>query len=659
MRVMSSRQAWRGGVAGLLLALHATAAVADRGGAVAGVGLGVVPDAGRGTLRPSAAGGVDVRHYALDLTLLGGGVPSIDGLATVTLALSAPADTVRLDFVGLTATAVTEGGDARGYVQTDSTLAIALGGVRAAGVPFALQIAYAGLATRGYFSYPRTSYTFTEPSDARHWFPCHDDPGDKADSALVRVTAPSAWPVFGNGVQVSVEPGASGGTTTWTWREAHPIASYLLAVTFGDYATWTADAAGLPLLYAVYPEDVAKSQVDFATVPDMLAFYQTEFGPYPFDKYGMVAVEPFGAGGMEHQSMSTINRSWVSGTGAFEWGIAHELVHQWFGDFVTCGAWSDIWLNEGFATYGDLLYRQHAHGDSVFRAGLRQARAYYFSEDAITRYPIYDPPRDRGGRDYLFGLTEYYKGAWVLHMLRSMVGDATFAHILQTYAQRHAYGTARTPDFQAVCEEIAGESLSWFFDQWVYQAGYPVLQVAAIGSVREDGTVWVNVGVTQTQHDAPLFRLPLPIRVTTPLGDTTVTQTMSGPTASYFFPVRAWPTGILVDPDLTLLFQQTGATSVQPLAPEELLLSRPRPSPWSDFVDVTVTVGQQAGVRVTVHDARGRLVRHLCDGTMVPGGRVVRWDGRDDAGRVLPSGVYLLQASRDGAREWQRTLKLR
>ncbi len=625
----------------------------------------LAPDGGRGVVARSQASGIDVRHYALDLTLPGGGVATLSGAVTITGTLTASSDSICLDLVGLTVTAVTEDAAPLQFAQTDSLVRIALPAPRAAGAPFTLSVTYAGIATGGYFSYARNSYTFVEPSDARHWFPCHDDPGDKADSVLVRVTAPSAWPLFSTGVQVSSVPDPLAGTTTWTWRESHPIATYLVAVTFGDYAVWEDSAAStdsstaIPLTYAVFPEDLAKAQYDFATVPDMMTYYQGAFGPYPFDKYGMVAVEPFGAGGMEHQSMTTINRSWVTGTRAREAGIAHELVHQWFGDLLTPAQWADIWLNEGFATYGDLLYRQYAHGDSAFEAGLRQARAYYFSDDGTARYAVYDPPRSLNGHDYLFGLTVYYKGAWVLHMLRSMVGDAAFAQILQVYVQRHAYGTVSTPDFQHVCEEVDGQSLQWFFDQWIYQAGYPVLQAAALASVHADGTIWVNVGVTQAQVNAPIFRLPLSVRVTTAEGDTTVTQTMSGLTASYYFPVRGWPTSVVLDPDLTLLFQQTGATSVQALALDALALSPPRPTPWSAFVDVTVTVAQATSIEVTVHDVRGRLVRVLCRDRLAPGGRTLRWDGRVEDGRVAPAGVYLIRAHRDGATRWQRTVKLR
>lgn len=608
---------------------------------------------------PSLAAGVDVRHYALDLTLSGGGVASLDGIATITAALTEPADAVTFDLVGLDVSEVDEAGAPLAYAQTDSVLRVFFGAPRAAGESFTLAIHYGGVAAGGYFSYPRNSYTFAEPSDARRWFPCHDDPGDKADSALVRITVPAAWPAFSNGVLDSAVPGAADGTTTWTWRESHPIATYLLAISFGDYATWADSAAGVPLTYAVFPEDVARAQYDFATVPDMMAYFQSIFGPYPFDKYGMVAVDPFVVRGMEHQSMTTIVLAWLTGDRANEPGFAHELAHQWFGDELTPHAWSDIWLNEGFATYGELMYRQHAHGDSAFRAALRQGRALYFGEDATARYPIFDPPRDLNGHDYLFGLAVYYKGAWVLHMLRSMLGDAAYTQILQTYVQRHAYGSVSTPDFQQVCEEVSGESLQWFFDQWVYQAGYPQLQTVALGSQHDDGSVWINVGITQAQTNAPLFRLPMAVRVTTPLGDTTVTQTITGVTASYYFPVRAWPTSIVLDPDFTLLFQQPAVTAIEALPEKGLALSPPRPSPWSDFVDITVTVGQAADVAVTVHDARGRLVRELCHGAMSAGGRVVRWDGRDAAGHAVPAGVYLIRAHRSGATGWQRTVKLR
>jgi aminopeptidase N len=604
---------------------------------------------------PSLAGGVDVTHYALDLTL-GANAPTVSGTAAISFRpLAAGTDTVAFDLVGLSVSQVREGATNRTFTQDASVVKIALGTPRAPTDSVTLVVSYGGnTGNRAYYSYERNSYTFVEPSDARYWFPCHDDPSDKATSEI-RATVPTGLPLYSNGVLADTTAGP--GTTTWHWVESHQIATYLIAVTFGTYTTLYASAGSLPLLYGVWPEDVSLALFDFAHVPDMIAYDQDEFGPYPFDKYGMVAISPFRYGGMEHQSMSTINRTWLTGDRANEPGIAHELAHQWWGDKVTLASWAEIWLNEGFATYGDLLYRQHAYGDSAFRAGLRAARSYYFSEDAIIRYPIYDPPRNANGHDYLFGLTEYYKGAWVLHMLRSLVGDTAFRQILRTYGDRFAYANATTRDFESVCEEIYGASLAWFFDQWIYQAGYPVLQSEAYGMVGDDGLYHVVVGIIQTQVNAPTFTFPLPIRFTTSLGDTTVTAWITQANQSVEVSLRTGPTSITFDPDLTVLFAQTAPTVVPLSGERPLALFVPRPNPWRLHVTVDLALLRGTRLRVTVHDATGRLVQTLEDGPMQPGWRRLVWDGRTAAGTEVPPGVYLIRAASGDTTVTRRTVR--
>jgi aminopeptidase N len=224
-------------------------------------------------------------------------------------------------------------------------------------------------------------------------------------------------------------------------------------------------------MYYVFREDSALAAYDFANVPHMMDAFNYYFGPYPFEKYGMVAVTPFAYGGMDHQTMTTINRSWINGTRANEFGIAHELAHQWWGDMVTMSDFRHIWLNEGFATYAEALFTEYFYGQNTYAPRIQWYQDYYFIYDEYYgRFPLFDPVA-------IFNAAEYFKGALVLHMLRGMMGDEAFFNGLRQYGQLYRYGNASTEDFRAVMEDVSGLSLFTFFHQWIYEPGYPELSV--------------------------------------------------------------------------------------------------------------------------------------------------------------------------------------
>ncbi len=220
-------------------------------------------------------------------------------------------------------------------------------------------------------------------------------------------------------------------------------------------------------------------------------------------------------GGMEHQTITHINAQYIGHGGKPNSLIAHELAHMWWGDYITMSEWPHIWLNESFATYSDALYQEYVYGSDH----LRNLMWSYANQD----YPgsIYDPV-------YLFHSIVYTKGAFVLHMLRNIVGDPDFWLILQTYYadQRFAYGNASTEDFRSICESVYGEDLEWFFEQWIYGTKRPTIRygweyapVARFqplqGRVLPAESYVTTVTLKQVQQDLPLFRFPLDIRLET------------------------------------------------------------------------------------------------------------------------------------------------
>ncbi len=308
------------------------------------------------------------------------------------------------------------------------------------------------------------AYTMTEPSDARYWFPCYDDPSNKADSLRLRIIVPNGFTATGNGILESKQ--TIGDSSVFIWFEKHPITTYLIAIAASKYSMFARNYTSkyppfetFEIQNYQWPADSVRSVYVMRNIELMLECFETYYGKYPFDKYGHAVVSPFNYGGMEHQTISTIHRNWLTSDG--QSGIAHELAHQWWGDLVTCETWKDIWLNEGFATFSEDLYKEFTQGKSAYFNSMNARANYYYNYNP--GYAIYNPPQ-------LFNAAiSYYKGALVLNMLRFVLGDSLFFQTLINYRNQFSYSTATTEDFKNVVSSTAGEDFSWFFNQWIYQ----------------------------------------------------------------------------------------------------------------------------------------------------------------------------------------------
>lgn len=477
-------------------------------------------------------------------------------------------------------------------------------------------------------------YTMSEPSDARYWMPCHDEPWDKATAEL-KITVPDGYVAASNGKLVSVLPGPVG-SVTWRWRESHPIAPYLMSVTASQYSISTlpyvrAPGDTIPIQYYVWRPDSLETAQYLPTVRSMVEALSGLFGPYPFDKYGMTSVVPFGYGGMEHQTITTLNRYLQTD----EQVVVHELAHQWWGDLVTCATWPDIWLNESFASYSEALWAEHKGG----RAALK---AYMVDNQLLFMYgswqgAVYDP---EGQGFNLFDQVVYSKGSWVLHTLRGVLGDSLFFLALREYRARYAGGNATTDDFQDVVTSVAGVPMDWFFQQWIYGKGWPVYGVAQ----RWTGDSLV-VTITQVQpSDWSLFRMPLTLRIHGPGRDTTIVVQNTSRNQSYAFALPFVPDSVTLDPDGWVLKQveRIVTTVAENAAPSSYVLEQNYPNPFNASTTIRYlipegTQGSSAGatVTLTVFDLLGREVHRAVAERQRPGiGSFVF-----DAG-ALSSGVY-------------------
>lgn len=325
------------------------------------------------------------------------------------------------------------------------------------------------------------AWTQGEATEARYWFPCIDSPQMKF-SLLIEITTSNDYLAIANGILESKKQ--DNGKTIWKYSQNTPLAAYLVSVVIGKFSVLESKYKDMPLFY-YWPNDIKHSDpmLTFAETPNMISFLEDYFGiPYPFQKYAQTAVDNFEFGGMENTSCTTITRN-VFHDDSINMDyhndillVIHELAHQWFGNLVTCKDWPHIWLNEGFATYCELLYWEVSRGKDEFHFNLIKYSDSYF-EEADDEYirPIvtnlYKHPDD------LFDAHAYEKASIVIHMLRSHLGEVTFKQCIKQYLQDYQQGFAETRDLLGMIEQVSGIQMHSFFDQWVFRQGHPEFAV--------------------------------------------------------------------------------------------------------------------------------------------------------------------------------------
>ena len=347
------------------------------------------------------------------------------------------------------------------------------------------------------------------PNKARQWLPTVDHPYDKATSEMI-VIAPAHYQVISNGLLVE-ETDLQGGLRRTHWRQSVPIATWLNAVGIARFAVQHLGTfrggiyPAVPVQTWVYPRDRDTGFEVFAG-PTMhaLRYYSDVIGPYVYEKLANVQSNSVG-GGME-SATSIFYGDGSATAGGVRWRnvIIHEIAHQWWGNAVTEYDWDDVWLSEGFATYFTSLFIEHAYGRDAFHAQLDRSResVYSFYAERPEYRIVHDNLDDMG--QVTTGM-QYQKGAWVLHMLREMIGDDAFWRGIRAYWSEHVNGSATTDDFRRAMERAGGRKLGWFLEQWLEQGGVPILDVS--WTVEEE-THELVVAIEQVQESETTFRLP-------------------------------------------------------------------------------------------------------------------------------------------------------
>lgn len=429
-----------------------------------GVGDSLLPGSGNG--------GYDVQHYTIDLDvdMETGEIEAITTIeATATMDLSA----FNLDFKELKIGEVLINDAPAQFERSGSELVITPAEMLAADEPFTVSITYSGFPGSfsdsiipiqiGWNQYDKGIYVASEPSGAATWYPVNDHPLDKATYTFI-VTVDDPYVVAANGLLVETTAGE--GETTYTWEASDPMASYLATVNIAEFTRVEDVSPDGVLIRNYFPTEMADYASDvFSDQAEMIQYFSTVFGPYPFEAYGVVLADKNLGFALETQTMSLFGTSILVEGFSGQLTIAHELAHQWFGDSVSPADWHDIWLNEGFASYAMVLWAEYKHGETYADRVLENF--YKGLKDSTIK--VAEPPSGRN----LFNIAVYYRGALTLHALRLEVGDDVFFDILRTYHERFKYGNALTEDFIAVAEEVSGQSLGELFDMWLYQEAMP------------------------------------------------------------------------------------------------------------------------------------------------------------------------------------------
>ena len=533
---------------------------------------------------------IDQQHVRLDLRF-DLEKQRIDGRAIHTLTLFQPAASVDLDAAGMQIERVempkrnaTEGvpysaATPLTFQHGAGKLTINLGRELPAGSTLTLAIDYTVQKPRhgAHFvvpdddepNQPRMVWTQSEPEYARYWFPCFDHPSDRLTSEIT-ATVPARLVTLSNGKLVGRQENADG-TATWHWSQEKSHVPYLMSIVAGDFEVLEQSWEGIPIQSYVPRGRLADAPRSFEKTPAMMRLFTEKIGlKYPWPKYAQICVDEYGWGGMEHTSATTLNLNTLHDARAHldhnsDNLVAHELVHQWWGDLLTCKDWGEIWLNESFATYFATLWTEHDEGPDEATWQRAAEADDYLGEDARYRRSIvnyrYDTPEN------VFDRHAYPKGGRVLHMLRFELGEEPFWRAIRRYAEVNQFRNVETADLRIAIADATGQEMNWFFDQWLERGGHPEFNVKWDWDTTAKQ---VRLVVKQTQKIdelTPLFRTSVEIEIAPPSSEPITRRiTLSKAEETFHFDAAERPARVSFDPQDWILKKLTF-----PKSREELL----------------------------------------------------------------------------------------
>ncbi len=491
-------------------------------------------------------------------------------------------------------------------------------------------------------------FTDAEPEGARKWFPCWDRPYDKA-TVDITVKVPANAKLGSNG-RLN-DSTLTGDTLYYHWISRDPVSTYLTVLTgkvnynlnivYWHKISNPNDSVPIRFYYNSGENPTNIQNI----ISDMTTYYSQKFGEHPFEKNGFTTAPASGFtwGGMENQTLTTFCAGcWSAGL------TSHEYAHQWFGDAITCGTWADIWLNEGFATYCEALWLEHTSGYTAYKNDINSDANQYLNSNP--GWPMYNPEwaEITPNVNTLFNTAiTYNKGACVLHMLRYVLGDATFFNCLNQYATdttNFKYKNAVTDDFTTKISTVAGQDLSWYINQWVKQPNHPVY-----GNIYQfttnSGSNWtVGFQAKQTQTNTPFHRMPLTLKVTFTSGpDTTMRVDNTVNNQIWYWNFNRQPSTFAFDPNNDIVLKQGTTTQgvIQGVnggneLPFLYALYQNYPNPFNPATSINFDLPERNIVTLTIYNILGEVISVPVNNESKPAGRYsVEFDASN-----LPSGVY-------------------
>jgi aminopeptidase N len=478
-------------------------------------------------------------------------------------------DSIWFDSVGLQIESVKVNKSEAKFETTDMKLIVTLPRHSKIGEKFDVEIKYEGKPTKGlYFILPDKDYpnqvkqvwTQGESEDTRYYLPTYDYPNDRLTTETI-LTVPADWLSVSNGKLISTTD-AGKGMKTWTWRESQPSSTYLITVVAGELGEVKDSWRGMPVTYYAPKDRVDRLTANYGRTPLMIESFSKRLGvDYPWEKYAQSMVDDFVAGGMENSSATTNTSSSLRNPKLVpEYPtdeddlISHELGHQWFGDLVTTKDWGNIWLNEGFATFMETMWTEvHFGKDQADYDRWKTARGWF----AV--HHLFDKPIVRHDFDDSseFDQNVYDKGGLVLYMLRHQLGESAFYAGIKNYLEVNRGKNVVTADLTKAIEEATHTNVDQFFDQWVYSAGAPILDISSsYDAVKKQ----VALTVKQTQKiegRVGLFRFPVDVEITNASGPKLYPIVVSKATETFTFPSESTPRMVLFDPGMQVLKSAT------------------------------------------------------------------------------------------------------
>ena len=508
----------------------------------------------------------DITYHKLEFNV-DPAVYFVSGKITTTYTALANMTTLTFDLSNaLTVSSVKINNVSLAYTQNTNELIITLPATQLTGTQATVEVVYSGAPPQnGFFAFTSTThgtsntpviYTLSEPYGARDWWPCKQDLNDKINNIDVYITAPSHYVRGSNGVEPEA-PVINGNLKTTHFRHNYPIPAYLICMAVTNYSiinqTGGAAPNEYPIINYIYPEsDTTSVRAQLLQTPLILNYLSALLENYPFanEKYGHAQ---FGwGGGMEHTTVSFMQN--------FSRGlIAHEMAHQWFGDKITCGTWKDIWLNEGFATYLAAIIIENFDGPAAFVTEKANMIGNITSSAGGALY-LTDAEALSVNRIFDYRLT-YNKAAMVLHMLRFKLGDSVFFQGLRNYLadSNLAFKYAVTTDLKSHLEAVYRSSLTEFFNDWVYNQGYPIYSISVQNTTV--GQVQITVNQTTSHPSVAFFEMPVPVRLLGANGqtfDVVVNNTVNGEQFNTSVPFTV--TGVQFDPTKNIISRMSMAT---------------------------------------------------------------------------------------------------